>query len=65
MQLRLTSQQAEEKEGIEASIEELKEGLKLEEDDEKKVTIQQQLDAGQQKLDALMDDIRVIVCHLI
>lgn len=58
LKLRLTSQQAEEKEGIEASIEELKEGLKLEEDEEKKVGIQQQLDAGQQKLDALMEDIK-------
>lgn len=58
-QLRLTPQQAQEKEGIEASLEELKEALKLEEDDEKKASLEEELKTGQGKLDALMDDIRV------
>ncbi len=58
-QLRLTSEQAQEKEGIEASISELKEGISLEEDDEKKATLEEELKAGQEKLDALMDSVRV------
>ncbi len=59
-QLRLTPQQAQEKEGIEANLEELREALKLEEDPEKKESIDEELKAGQGKLDALMDDIRVL-----
>ena len=60
-QLRLTPQQAQEKEGIEANLEELREALKLEEDPEKKESIDEELKAGQGKLDALMDDIRVLL----
>ena len=58
-QLRLTPQQAQEKEGIEESLEELKEALKLEEDDEKKAALEEELKTGQGKLDSLMEDIRV------
>ena len=59
MQLRLTPEQAQEKEGIETQLGELNEAISLEEDDEKKATLQEELTAGQGKLDALMDSVRV------
>lgn len=58
-QLRLTPEQAQEKEGIETQLTELKEAISLEESDEKKATLQEELTAGQEKLDALMDSVRV------
>ena len=58
-QLRLTPEQAQEKEGIEENLTELKEALTLEEDAEKKTALEEELRAGQEKLDQLMDSIRV------
>jgi hypothetical protein len=58
LKLRLTPEQAQEKEGIETQLGELKEAISLEEDDEKKATLQEELTAGQGKLDALMDSVR-------
>lgn len=64
LQLRLTPEQAQEKEGIETSLTELKEAVSLEENDEKKAALEEELKAGQEKLDALMDSVRVSSCIL-
>lgn len=59
VQLRLTPEQAQEKEGIETQLSELKEAISLEEDDAKKATLQEELATGQEKLETLMDSVRV------